>query len=251
MKLRSGTTRMDSSLTKGVLNFPPRYMPKHVSGDTDVNQTAQTKKSTTMVPHIWTRWFHHFWKKEHTFRVGRLLGFMGNGDWYKNHRLRATQFVLPRDESKMTGPTTIAKWPSSRYNWTPIQNFRFLYFPSSCCVIGRNAMLSPIQCPPFCHTPLRRMNQGTSKDCTFLTCTRIFSLSRVTPLCDYQSHVVSPRCAETPWACCVATAVQYRMQDKQWQRSIKEVSVSFVRVISSCHCLAHAILGLGSCWWNS
>jgi predicted amidohydrolase len=34
---------MDSSLTKGVLNFPPRYMPKHVSGDTDVDQTAQTK----------------------------------------------------------------------------------------------------------------------------------------------------------------------------------------------------------------
>jgi hypothetical protein len=32
------------SLTKGVLNFPPRYMPKHVSGDTDVDTTLQNKK---------------------------------------------------------------------------------------------------------------------------------------------------------------------------------------------------------------
>jgi hypothetical protein len=44
MKLRSGTTRMDSSLTKGVLNFPPHYMPKHVSGDTDVDTTVRNIK---------------------------------------------------------------------------------------------------------------------------------------------------------------------------------------------------------------
>jgi hypothetical protein len=31
---------MDSSLTKGLLNFPPRYMPKHVSGDIDVDTTV-------------------------------------------------------------------------------------------------------------------------------------------------------------------------------------------------------------------
>jgi hypothetical protein len=31
---------MDSSLTKGVLNFPPRYMLKHGSGDTDVDTTV-------------------------------------------------------------------------------------------------------------------------------------------------------------------------------------------------------------------
>jgi hypothetical protein len=35
---------MGSSLTKGVLNFPPRYMPKHVSSDTDVDQTAREIK---------------------------------------------------------------------------------------------------------------------------------------------------------------------------------------------------------------
>jgi hypothetical protein len=35
---------MDYSLTKGVLNSPPRYMPKHVSGDTDVDQTAREIK---------------------------------------------------------------------------------------------------------------------------------------------------------------------------------------------------------------
>jgi hypothetical protein len=35
---------MDSSLTKGVLNFPPRYMPKHVSGDTDVDTTVRKIK---------------------------------------------------------------------------------------------------------------------------------------------------------------------------------------------------------------
>jgi hypothetical protein len=37
-------TRMDSSLTKGVLNFPPRYMLKHVSGDTDVDTTIRNIK---------------------------------------------------------------------------------------------------------------------------------------------------------------------------------------------------------------
>jgi hypothetical protein len=35
---------MDSSLTKGVLNFSSCYMPKHVPGDTDVDQTAREKK---------------------------------------------------------------------------------------------------------------------------------------------------------------------------------------------------------------
>jgi hypothetical protein len=35
---------MDSSLTKGVLNFPLRYMPKHVSGDTDVEKTVRNIK---------------------------------------------------------------------------------------------------------------------------------------------------------------------------------------------------------------
>jgi hypothetical protein len=35
---------MDSSLTKGVLNFPPRYMPKHVSGDTDVDTIVRNIK---------------------------------------------------------------------------------------------------------------------------------------------------------------------------------------------------------------
>jgi hypothetical protein len=35
---------MVSSLTKGVLNFPPRYMLKHVSGDTDVDTTLQNIK---------------------------------------------------------------------------------------------------------------------------------------------------------------------------------------------------------------
>jgi hypothetical protein len=36
---------MVSSLTKGVLNFPPRYMPKHVSGDIDVKTTLRNKKN--------------------------------------------------------------------------------------------------------------------------------------------------------------------------------------------------------------
>jgi hypothetical protein len=35
---------MDSSLTKGVLNFPPCYMSKHVSGDTDVDTTFRNIK---------------------------------------------------------------------------------------------------------------------------------------------------------------------------------------------------------------
>jgi hypothetical protein len=44
MKLRSGVKRIFSSLTKGVLNLPPHYMPKHVSGDTDVDTTLRNKK---------------------------------------------------------------------------------------------------------------------------------------------------------------------------------------------------------------
>jgi hypothetical protein len=61
-------------------------------------------------------------------------------------------------------------------------------------------MLSPIQCPPFCRIPLRRMNRGTVKDHTFSTSTRTFSfsLSQATPHRAYQSNVVSPQCAETP-----------------------------------------------------
>jgi hypothetical protein len=43
---------MDSSLTKGVLNFPPLYMLKHVSGDTDVDQTAQTKIDHNGASHL-------------------------------------------------------------------------------------------------------------------------------------------------------------------------------------------------------
>jgi hypothetical protein len=38
-----------SSLTKGVLNFPPRYMPKHVSGDTDVDTTLRLKNKKKWV----------------------------------------------------------------------------------------------------------------------------------------------------------------------------------------------------------
>jgi hypothetical protein len=39
-------TNIDSSLTKGVLNLPPRDIPKHVSGDTDVNQTAREENNS-------------------------------------------------------------------------------------------------------------------------------------------------------------------------------------------------------------
>jgi hypothetical protein len=35
---------MDSSLIKRVLNFPPRYMPQHLSGDTDVDKTVREIK---------------------------------------------------------------------------------------------------------------------------------------------------------------------------------------------------------------
>jgi hypothetical protein len=35
---------MDSSLTKGLLYLAPRYMPKYVSGDTDVDQTVREIK---------------------------------------------------------------------------------------------------------------------------------------------------------------------------------------------------------------
>jgi hypothetical protein len=35
---------MVSSLTKVVLNFPPRYMQKHVSGDTGVDTTVRNIK---------------------------------------------------------------------------------------------------------------------------------------------------------------------------------------------------------------
>jgi hypothetical protein len=60
---------MVSSLTKGVLNVPPRYMPKHVSGDTDVNTTLRNKKNYVGV---YTRRCRHFLLLEkHTFRFGR------------------------------------------------------------------------------------------------------------------------------------------------------------------------------------
>jgi hypothetical protein len=42
---------MVSSLTKGVLNFPHRYMPKHVSGDTDVDTTLQNKTNNRVFIH--------------------------------------------------------------------------------------------------------------------------------------------------------------------------------------------------------
>jgi hypothetical protein len=48
---------MDSSLKKGVLNFSPRCMSKHVSGDTDVDQTA---REDTNISGLSTRRCRHF-----------------------------------------------------------------------------------------------------------------------------------------------------------------------------------------------
>jgi hypothetical protein len=64
---------MDSSLTKGVMNFPPSYMPKHVSGDTYVDQTAQEKTVGRVFLHGVVAIFAN---SRHTFQFGRWMGFM-------------------------------------------------------------------------------------------------------------------------------------------------------------------------------
>jgi hypothetical protein len=76
---------MVSSLTKGILNFLPCYMPKHVSGDTDFDTKLRLKKK--LIGCLYTVLLPFLLLEKHTFRFGRGSGFMTGSGQYNNRTI--------------------------------------------------------------------------------------------------------------------------------------------------------------------